>query len=115
MESSRKIKNKLIWQLELSLYFLLEKTNKKFTKAVEENSKEINIFRKSTERYKQIVNIIQRNRQSAITSPLLESYYLEARLGELQATVNSLAQEPLTEVAIANNNEKLKEITESLS
>ncbi len=106
--------NKLIAKLEINLFSSLEETNRKFTETVENNAT-TDIFKKYREDYSQIADIILRNRQNGITSPLLESYYLEARLGELQAALNALPQEPLTEETVVNNDKKLKEITESLA
>lgn len=46
---------------------------------------------------------------------MLESYYLEAWLGEIQSRLNDLTQNPSNEDVLLSNDEKIEELTKSLN
>lgn len=103
-------------KLELNVFLLLEKTNKEFSDKWKNYPQKTNeqSFQDCIQNYQTIRELIEYNRKKNVSSNLLESYYLEAWLGEIQSQLNSLPQNPHNEDIVLSNDEKIEELTKSL-
>lgn len=104
-------------KLELHIFILLKKTNDEFSeqwKKCQNLDNEAN-FQDCIQNYQTIRELIEHNRNKNITSNLLESYYLEAWLAEIQSKLNDLTQYPSDEDVLLSNDEKIEELTNSLN
>ena len=103
-------------KLELHIFILLKKTNDEFSeewKKCQNLDNEPN-FQDCIQNYQTIRELIEHNRNKNTTS-ILESYYLEAWLGEIQSKLNNLTQYPSDEDVLLSNDEKIEELTNSLN
>src|SRR5436190_797766 len=110
------MKSKLkLAKLELSVFLLLEKTNKEFTHKWEKRQNPDNelSFQDCIQNYQTVRELIEHNRKKNTTSLLLESYYLEAWLGEIQSHLNDLPQNTSNEDIVSSNDENIKKLTRS--
>lgn len=105
-------------KIELHLFTLLEKANREFTTAwknCQNPNEEQNNFQDCAQNYERIIELINHNRKRNNISDLLESYYLEAWFGKIQSDFNNLPQNPSNEDVVLSNDEKIAELTESLT
>ncbi len=110
------MKSKLA-KIELHIFILLEKTNKEFSKEWQkcQNPDNEPNFKDCIQNYQTIKELIEYNRNKNTISNLLESYYLEAWLGEIQSQLNDITQYPCNKDVLLSNDEKIKELTKSLN
>lgn len=104
-------------KIELHIFILLKKTNEEFSEEWKKSQNPNNEpnFQNCIQNYQTIRELIEYNRNKKTTSHLLESYYLEAWLGEIQSTLNDLTQNPSYEDVLLSNDEKIEELTKSLN
>lgn len=114
MNSNRKLNRA---KIELHLFTLLENTNKEFTarwKQCQNSNKEPIRFQDCSKSYQKIIELVEYNREKNNISNLLESYYLEARLGQIQSELNDLPQNPPSEDTVMDNDKTIRTLEKSL-